>query len=127
MLYTLTEKDENIQALVNGGSPYDLSFWPWSPIVTPYMGYKMEENPKGWEEASPYNYLHKDAPAIFLYHGIQDDLVEHSQSGKFYIKAKELGVDIDIHHVEYWGHINTFLFAKEPIVKGIKFLKQKLL
>ena len=127
MYYALKEKDESVKAIVSGGGPFDFSFWPWSPLITPYMGYRMEDRPKGWHDASPINYLHKDAPAIFLYHAIKDRLVEHSQSGKFYIRAKELGVEVDMHHVYFWGHINAFLFDKESIIKGIEFIKQKTL
>lgn len=119
-------RENRVKAMVAGGAPLDLTWWPYSPIVTPYMGYKMFDNVQGWLEASPVHYLKKGAPPIFMYHGIEDNLVEHSQMTAFDAKARLLGVETEMHHVSFWGHINTFVWSSESVEKGIKFLKRKL-
>lgn len=120
------KRDKNIKAVVGGGGPYDFTWWPTSPIITPYMGYKHDENIKGWMSASPFHNLNKDAPAIFMYHGIKDNLVEHSQMTALRSKAKLLGLDIETHSVPFWGHAFTFVFSDEAVEKAIEFLKKRL-
>ena len=120
------QRDKKIKALVGGGGPYDFTWWPTSPIITPYMGYKHDKNIKGWMDASPFHNLKKDAPSIFMYHGIKDNLVEHSQMSAFRSKAMLLGLDIETHSVSWWGHAFTFVFSDESVEKAIGFLKKRL-
>ena len=126
MLYGL-KKENQVSAIVGGGGPYDFTWWPESPIITPYMGHKRDDNIQAWLDASPITHLTKDAPPIFLYHGIEDELVEYQQMTYFDGKAKLLGVDIETHGVDFWGHANTFLFSDESVRKGILFLNKRLL
>ena len=121
------KRDPSIKALVGGGGPYNFTWWPNSPIITPYMGVKHNDNIKAWMEASPFFSLSKDSPAIFMYHAKNDDLVEHSQMMAMYSKAKLLGVDVQAHTVPFWGHAYTFVFSDESVKKAIKFLNKRLL
>ncbi|MDA9189573.1 alpha/beta hydrolase [bacterium] len=126
MIYGLNEK-KSVKAIVGGGGPYDFTWWPQSPIIIPYMGYPRDENIRGWLEASPVTHLSKESPAIFLYHGKSDNLVEHSQMSAFDAQAKLLGVDIETHSVSFWGHMATFAFSSESVKKATQFLKKKLI
>lgn len=121
------QRDKNIKALVGGGGPYDFTWWPTSSIITPYMGFKHDDNIKGWMDASPFHHLTKDAPPIFMYHGIKDKLVEHSQMTAFRSKALLLGLCIETHSVSWWGHASTFVFSDEAVKKAIKFLNKRLM
>jgi acetyl esterase/lipase len=120
------KKTANIKAVVAGGGPYDFTWWPGSPLITPYMGYGRDENIQGWLDASPISNLHKDAPAIFLYHGKEDELVGYGQMTAFDARAKLLGIDTETHIVEFWGHAFTFVFSKEALKKGILFLNKRM-
>ena len=124
LMYGLRHDD--VAAIVSGGAPYDLSWYEHSPYIVPYLGYDREGRVRDYLNASPVTYLHKDAPPMFLYHSIADDLVEHAQMRVFYTKGELLGLKIETYDVKFWSHINTFVFAKGPVVKGIKFLKSKL-
>ena len=120
------KEDNHVKAIVSGSGPYDLTWWPESPIVTPYMGYKFDENVKGWFDASPINDLTKNSPALFLYHGEEDRLIEHSQMTALEARAKLLGIDIETHSVYFWGHAGTFIFSSESVEKAVHFLEKRL-
>lgn len=124
LMYALRHDD--ISAIVSGGAPYDLSWYEHSPYIVPYLGYDRKGRVKDYLKASPVTYLHDKAPPMFLYHSIADDLVEHAQMRVFYTKGELLGLEVETYDVKFWGHINTFVFAKAPVVKGIKFLKSRL-
>jgi len=120
------KKDTGISAVVAGGGPYDFTWWPGSPLITPYMGYGRDENIQGWLDASPITHLHKDAPSLFLYHGKEDELVGYGQMTSLDARAKLLGIDIETYVVEFWGHAFTFVFSKEALKRGILFLNDRL-
>ena len=120
------KKDTGIKAVVAGGGPYDFTWWPDSPLITPYMGYERDENIQGWLDASPITQLHKDAPSLFLYHGKEDELVGHEQMTSLDARAKLLGIDIETYSVDFWGHAFTFVFSKEALKRGIIFLNKRL-
>lgn len=124
-LYAL-KRDRSIKAIIGGGGPYNFTWWPTSPIITPYMGVKHDDDIKAWMDASPYFHLHKNAPSIFMYHGEEDNLVEHSQMTELRSKAMLLGLDIETHSVGFWGHAFTFVFSDEAVKKAIKFLNKRL-
>lgn len=120
------KKNTGIKAVVAGGGPYDFTWWPGSPLITPYMGYGRDENIQGWLDASPISHLHKEAPSLFLYHGKEDDLVGYGQMTAFDARAKLLGIDIETYLVDFWGHAFTFVFSKEALKRGITFLNERL-
>lgn len=117
----------SIQAIIAGGGPYDFSWWPGSPIITPYMGYSRDENIQGWLDASPISHLTKESPSLFLYHGKEDELVAFEQMTALDAKAKLKGIDIETYLVEFWGHTMTFVFSSKAIEKAISFLNKRLL
>jgi len=124
LMYGLKEEN-SVVAIVAGGGPYDFTWWPNSPIVTPYMGYARDENIEGWLEASPVSLLTKNSPSLFLYHGKEDELVEHSQMTALDARAKLMGIDSETHTVSFWGHATTFVFSNEAIQKAILFLNKR--
>lgn len=119
-------QNENIAAVVSGGAPYDLSWYEHSPYIVPYLGFDREGHIQEYLEASPIHYLHEKAPPMFLYHGIEDDLVEHAQMRVFYTRAKLKSLEVKTYDVSFWGHVKTFVFASKPVELGVKFLKEKL-
>jgi acetyl esterase/lipase len=119
-------KTPALTAIVSGGAPYDLSWYPFSPIITHLLDGFRDQRLKEYKEASPVNHVGPWAPAMFMYHGEQDRLVEAVQSSNMQNRLRDHGVDAQLHLVSFWGHINTFLFAREAVLEGMNFLKKKL-
>lgn len=127
--FALTNKDPELKvsAVVAGGAPFDLTWYPFSPYIIKYLGKYRDEMLPEYIEASPVTHVHKDAPPFFMYHGLQDRLVEVVQSSNMQAKLKAQGVDAELHIVPFWGHSMTFIFSSESVERGINFLKAKVL
>lgn len=126
--YALTNRDPEtkLSAVVAGGTPFDLTWYPFSPYINKYLGKFRDQMLNEYVEASPVSHIHKDAPPFFMYHGLQDKLVEPAQSASMQAKLKMAGVEAHLHLVNFWGHSNTFIFSDESVEKGIRFLKEKM-
>jgi acetyl esterase/lipase len=118
--------NRDVKAIVSGGAPYDLTWYKFSPYIKDYMGEHRKGFIKEYNEASPVQYISKGGPSFFLYHGKSDTLLEHSQMTNFEARLLTAGADVESLTVPWWGHATLLIFSKEPIVKGIKFLKRKL-
>lgn len=127
--YALTrasDSNKKIDAIVTGGTPFDLSWYPFSPIIKPFLGGYRDEIPQKYYDASPSNHITKEAPPFFIYHGKKDELLEHAQANKMEFKLKRAGIYVERYTVSWWGHVFTFAFSKEAIKRGIDFLSRKL-
>lgn len=124
---SLNEKSTfKFKAIVAGGAPLDLAWYPQSPIINKYLGDYRDKMFERYVEASPTTYLSEKAPAFFLYHGVEDRLVEFAQTTNFESKLKTLRVPTESHYVKFWGHALTFILDDESVKQGIGFLKRKL-
>jgi acetyl esterase/lipase len=117
---------KKVQAVVSGGAPYDFTWYPLSPYIKGYLGEFRDEMLQEYMDASPSHILNKDAPPFLLYHGYQDKLVEFAQAAAFEAKLKYQGTAVERVDVSFWGHSMTFIWADEPVRRGIKFLKHHL-
>jgi acetyl esterase/lipase len=128
--WALLESEKNkrpiLKAVVAGGTPFDLAWYPFSPIITHLLDGFRDQRPKEYHEASPVNHVGPWAPAMFMYHGEKDRLVEAVQSAHMQNLLREVGVEARLHIVNFWGHLGTFLYAGAPIEEGILFLQEKL-
>lgn len=115
-----------LQAIVSGGAPYDLSWYPFSPIITHLLDGFRDQRIQEYKEASPINHISPYAPPMFLIHAEQDRLVEAVQSSNLQNKLRDVGVQAELSLVSYWGHAWTFLMADEATLAGLDFLKKKL-
>lgn len=118
-----------LAAVVTGGAPYDLTWYTKSPYILKYLGSYRDEALKSYYEASPVSYVDQDManlPAFFIYHGIKDRLVEHSQATSFEARLLRAGAVVERHDVSFWGHAMTFVFSSESVEKAIGFLKRQL-
>lgn len=122
--YYALKNPTKIRYVVSGGAPYDLNWYPKSPIIIKYLGKYRDELPCEYFEASPVNHIHKDAPPFHLYHAKQDILVEHSQSASFQDKLRRKGGKASLHSIDWWGHATAFIFSKEAIKISIQKLKE---
>ncbi|MBY0517029.1 MAG: alpha/beta hydrolase [Bacteriovoracaceae bacterium] len=115
-----------LKAVVAGGAPFDLSWYPYSPIITHLLDGFRDERPQEYFEASPVNHLGDWAPDMFLYHGIPDRLVEAVQSSHMQNLLRRFNKEARLHLVKKMGHINTFIWAGSAVSGGMNFLKEKL-
>lgn len=115
-----------LNALVAGGTPLDLSWYPESPIITHLLDGFRDERIKEYKEASPVNHVGPWAPPTFLYHGRSDTLVEAVQSSHMQNLLRDSGVEARLHVINFWGHIGTFLYGGSAYREGLKFLQEKL-
>lgn len=115
-----------LQAIVAGGTPFDLSWYPESPIITHLLDGFRDQRLKEYKEASPVNHVGPWAPPMFFYHGKTDTLVEAVQSSHMQNLLRDAGGEAELHVVDYWGHLGTFLFDGSVYSEGVSFLKKKL-
>lgn len=115
-----------IKAIVSGGTPADLSFWPDGKLTGLLLGGPLKGNEAIYREASPVSHVTPNSPPVFVYHSTGDTLVpvEHAET---YIAALEKN---QVTHEVYWikgrSHIMAHLFPAQAISKAIDFLDQHL-
>ncbi len=119
-------KSPALKAIVSGGAPYDLSWYPFSPIITHLLDGFRDQRIEEYKEASPINHISPYAPPMFLFHGEQDRLVEAVQSSNLQNKLREQGVEAELSLVSFWGHPLSFVMAGDSVQEGLEFLKKKL-
>lgn len=116
----------NIRAVVAGGAPGNLKFYPGGDLVPQFLGGTQQEIPRRFEEASPVNHVRPDSPPTFIYHSSGDRLVppEHALA---MISALEAN---GVAHESFWihgrDHIAAFLFPGGSIDAAIDFLDRYL-
>ncbi|MDJ0832292.1 MAG: alpha/beta hydrolase [Gammaproteobacteria bacterium] len=115
-----------LKAIVSGGTPAKFSYWPESPIITQFIGQAYAQSPERWEDASPVNHVQAASPAVFLYHGSEDTLVDPVQMDFMAEALAQKGVTHETHLAENRGHFGVYLFSKESEQKAIDFLKRQL-
>lgn len=114
-----------IQAVVGGGTPVDMRYYPDGPLVRALMEVSLDENPEVWREASPIALVTADDPPMFLYHGTFDLTVGDNNAHAMYAALSAAGVPAELYLVRGHGHISTFLLDS-PIESGIEFLERHL-
>lgn len=119
------KKSQNFRfkKIIAGGTPFDLSWYPKSPYIKNLIGGYRDDYFDDYYEASPVNHLHAKMPSFFLYHAMNDRLVEPVQATNFENRLKKMGASVDLHVVPYWGHSFTFIFSQESVIKSIEWLK----
>lgn len=123
---TMTDPTLKIKAVVAGGAPLDFTWYPLSPYLKKYMGDYRDKMPTAYKEASPALHVHKEAPPFFLYHAVNDRLVEFAQSAAFESKLKDVGVEVKLYPISFWGHATAFIFNDEAVKQGVTFLQKRL-
>lgn len=127
--YALTRANNpelSVKAVVSGGAPYDLTWYPFSPYIKKYLGDFRDQLLFEYKNASASSWVTEKAPPFFLYHGKTDKLVEFAQSASFEAQLKLAGVSASLLPISFWGHETTFALLDEPVEQGVKFLKEKL-
>ena len=120
------DPENQVRAIVAGGAPADLSFWPDGRLTGLLLGGPLEGHEALYREASPVTQVHPAAPPVFIYHGTADTLVpiEHPRAFIAVLEAN------DVIHEVYWikgrSHILAHLFPASAIPDAIDFLDKHL-
>lgn len=115
-----------IKAIVAGGAPADLRFWPNGKLTGLLLGGPLKGNESIYREASPVSHVKNDSPPIFLYHGSADELVPIEHPKAFIAALERKGVEHEIYWINGRSHIMAHLFPAAAISKAIDFLDHKL-
>jgi len=120
------DPENRIKAIVAGGAPADLSFWPNGKLTGLLLGGPLEGNEKNYREASPVTHVRPTSPPVFIYHGTDDDLVPTTHP-KALIKALEkTHVDHEVYWIKGRSHIMAHLFSAAAIPEAVSFLDEHL-
>ncbi|MEM7207343.1 MAG: alpha/beta hydrolase [Pseudomonadota bacterium] len=119
--------EENVSAIVSGGTPARFVSWPQSPVIQQFIGHPITTHRHLWEEASPVNHVKAGSPPVFLYHGENDDLVEPEQMTLMAAALDKKGTPVETFLVHNRGHFGTYLFGDEAEQAAIDFLKSHFL
>jgi acetyl esterase/lipase len=115
-----------VKAIVAGGAPSDLSFWPDGRLTGLLLGGPVKGNEALYRRASPVTHVRSDSPPVFIYHGTADDLVPIQHPEAFISALEAKGVS----HETYWiagrSHIFAHVFSAAAIPKAIDFLDKNL-
>lgn len=116
----------NINAIVAGGAPSDLSFWPDGKLTGLLLGGPLKGNEETYSEASPVSHVKKGSPPVFIYHGTSDTLVPLEHPKAFISALEKQGVKHEVYWVKGRSHILTHLFSASAIPEAIDFLDNNL-
>jgi len=118
--------DVRVRAIVAGGSPFNLRFYPAGDLIPTYLGGNQQEVPELYDEASPVNYVHRGGPPIFIYQGSSDPLVRPEHALLMQEVCKREGESCEVHWLWGHGHLGTFLFSGPVVEQAIDFLDREM-
>ncbi|MEY3897506.1 MAG: hypothetical protein RLZZ214_3027 [Verrucomicrobiota bacterium] len=118
--------DSQIRAIVTGGAPTDLTFYPGGDLVPQFLGGTQQQIPERFREASPVNYVTRSSPPMFVYQGEGDELVKPEHAWAMISELERNGVP----HETFWlpgrDHIAAFLLPGDSVNAAIRFLDREM-
>ena len=119
-------ESSGICAIVAGGAPSDLTFYPGGDLVPQFLGGIQRQVPQRFREASPVNYVTQNSPPMFLYHGTADQLVKPEHPLAMIRKLEKNSVVHESYWIEGRDHIGTFLFPAAAVNRAVDFLDREM-
>ncbi len=116
----------NITAIVAGGAPSNLAFWPDGKLTGQLMGGPVEGNESAYRTASPVSHVKRGSPPVFIYHGTDDTLVPVEHPKAFIAALEKNGVEHEVYWVKGRSHVFAHLFSARAVPKAIDFLDGKM-
>jgi acetyl esterase/lipase len=113
----------DIQAVIAGGAPTDLTLYPESPYVKKLMGVSYENEPESYIRASPLHQVSPSHPPVFLYHGRLDRIVYHKNSRLLKEALEAHDVQVQLFTRPILGHILTYFWEGAAIDRGIAYIQ----
>ncbi len=115
-----------LQAVVGGGAPCNFHWLARdSKALNMFLGGSRAEKPDAYRLASPTNFVTRDDPPVFFFHGSNDLLVPISSPQMMKKRLEEVKVQTSMHTSDGKGHIAAF-FDSTSIEKAIGFLDNVL-
>ncbi|MGJ8643503.1 MAG: alpha/beta hydrolase fold domain-containing protein [Luteolibacter sp.] len=115
-----------VKAIVSGGTPADLRFWPNGKLTGLLLGGPLKGNEDIYREASPVTHITPNSPPVFLYHGTGDTLVPTKHTETYIASLEKHQVTHEVYWIKGRSHIMTHLFPAQAISESIDFLDQHL-
>lgn len=116
----------NIAAIVAGGAPADLRFWPDGQLTGALLGSPLAGNRDIYRRASPVALVTSGSPPVFIYHGTEDETVPTRHPKAFIAALEKNHVAHEVYWLEGRSHIMTHLLSAEAIPKAIDFLDKHM-
>jgi acetyl esterase/lipase len=113
-----------VQAVIAGGTPVDLSYYPTVGLTKDFMGSPYRGNEARWAQASPLQLVSTDDPPTFLYHGTFDILVRSKNARNMYGALSRAGVPAELYLVR--GAEHSLMFRLSPVDRGVDFLNRRM-
>lgn len=115
-----------LQAVVAGGAPCDFRSAPEDSLrLAFWLGGTRREKPEQYRLASPMEFLTRDDPPVFFYHGERDRLVDIAGPEAMMAELEKLDIPTKMFVLPRASHIGT-MASGEPINEGIAFLNEHL-
>ncbi len=115
-----------VQAVVAGSAPHDLTLYPHHPTTARFLGTTWERNSEAYRQASPlFNVSSKSAP-MFLYHGQWDRIVDRRHTEEMGEALQREKVRHALVRVPCLGHLSLFLLGRRVESQAIEFLREVL-
>lgn len=101
-----TESAHRIKVVVNIFGPVDLTtdFARHHPTAMSFIAKSYEDAPELYKEASPIQYVDKNAPPTMIIQGTSDELVPNSQADQLKARLDSLGVPCADYRYPLWPH-----------------------
>ncbi|HXG28094.1 MAG TPA: alpha/beta hydrolase [Nevskiales bacterium] len=115
-----------LQAIVAGGNPSDLSRYEGGKLVPAFLGTTQKENPELFRAASPLTHVRPGHPPVFQYHGTLDELVPIEQAYGYKAALDRAGVANELFILRGHGHISAFFADGDAIEAALAFLDRYL-
>lgn len=119
-------ESSQLRAIVAGGAPSDLTFYPGGDLVPQFLGGTQQEIPERFREASPVNDVTANSPPMFLYHGSADQLVRPEHPRAMMAALARHGVPHEMYWIEGREHIAAFLLPAGSVEAAMDFLDREL-
>lgn len=120
------EVSARLQAVVAGGAPCDFRVLPaHSRMLAYWLGGSRAEKPEVYTLASPANFVSRDDPPMFFYHGDEDSLVPLLSPMAMNVLLKLAGVPSQVYTIAGAGHIAA-VRDKAALDAALQFLNQHL-
>lgn len=114
-----------VQAVVAGGTPADLRYYPDGKLTNGLMGAALGAQPELWKAASPLALVSEDDPPVFLYHGSFDFTVGDYNARNLFSALGSARVPAELYLIRGLDHFSTF-YLEGPVEQGIEFLDRHL-
>jgi len=119
------DETQNIQAIVAGGTPADLTLYPGGDLVPQFLGGTQQQIPERFREASPAYHVTRRSPPVFIYHGGADTLVPPEHAWEFIGALEKNKVPHEVYWIEGRNHIAAFLLPGKSVDLAVDFLDRK--